>query len=355
MGTFDIQYTSGSLPPLLVNVNQQGPIRITLPTSSVHSASFNNSYITNTVSISGSNNAPISIQNSTLGSVLINANSSGSNSSLTIGNSLIVGGSGSPPGIFMSQSGGIGTSRFLFSSMMIGSSHTASLDAVTGSGDGILNVGLVGVGLFVSGTAPSTVSTSTAGMFVGAYNETSSFLVGANTRSLADPTFVKFAVGAGNSSTRLTALWVSSSGQTFSRRGIFTSGSGTNPAFVYTGSVQGTGSIDILSGSLTLNNGAKLYTGASTGSIGEVLKRTANGVEWQSDNSGSTIDTGSLATTGSNTFRGTETISGSIYLNTITGSGTAAGPLFSNFTQSGVVSGFRDGGNLFMFRNSSLS
>ena len=295
-GTFDIQYPSGGLPPSLLNVNQQGGIRIQLPTASVHSASFSNSYITNTVTISGSNNSPITISNSTLGSVVIKADSSGSNSTLSINNSLIVGGSGNAPGIFMSQSA-FGTSRFINASMMVGSFHTASLDAVTGSGGGINNIGLVGCGLFVSGTAASTVTQTSAGMFVGQFNEITSFVAGGTTRSLADPNIVKFAVGAGtNASSRLTALWVSSSGQTFSRRGIFASGSGTNPAFVYTGSVQGTGSIDVLGGSLTLQSGSlsiisgSLTIGNSAVNTNRIFQRGGNAQIASEGGGGSTYE-----------------------------------------------------------------
>ena len=87
--------------------------------------------------------------------------------------------------------------------IFVGSNITASMEVSASSNlANLYNTAVIGSGLIVSGTMGA--SSLSASMFVGQYNETG---------SLADPTQVKFAVGAGTSNTaRKTAFYVSASG-----------------------------------------------------------------------------------------------------------------------------------------------
>lgn len=135
-------------------------------------------------------------------SIKVNALLSGSSTGTSVGiNNNNLGGAAH----LIQFEGSSSVARNFSQNIIIGNANTASLTSVAGASittGSLLNTAILGSNLIVSGTM-SNASLS-ASVFVGQYNETG---------SLADPTQVKFAVGAGTTNAaRLTPFYVSASG-----------------------------------------------------------------------------------------------------------------------------------------------
>jgi hypothetical protein len=142
-------------------------------------------------------------------SIRISASLSGSSTGTSVGvNNNNLGGASH----LIQFEGSSSVARNFSQNTILGNSNTASLTSVSGASittGSLLNTAILGSNLVVSGTM-SNASLS-ASVFVGQYNETG---------SLADPTRIKFAVGAGTSNTaRKTSFYVSGSGDVIIRPG----------------------------------------------------------------------------------------------------------------------------------------
>ena len=176
-------------------------------TSSV--TSFGSNFLGGTVTITGSATSNVTINANSVDSITIanNWSGSGANQSIQVTNNIIK----SVGGTFASliDFGGFTTNanaRLFNNNLLVGIQHTASLVASASSAvSNLLNTSIIGSNLIVSGTMLN--NSTSASMFVGQFNETG---------SLADPSQIKFAVGAGlSSATRLTPVYVSGSGEVF--------------------------------------------------------------------------------------------------------------------------------------------
>ena len=102
--------------------------------------------------------------------------------------------------VLIATTGSSTAAKTIASSMFIGTNNTASLEAASNSN--LAGTIVLGSNLVVSGTLGA--NSQSGSVFVGQFNETG---------SLADPSQIKFAVGAGlTSATRETAFYVSQSG-----------------------------------------------------------------------------------------------------------------------------------------------
>ena len=206
-GTFANTYSTASRAPILTQNNQIGAVAFLIPNTTA-SATLSSNYIGGAITITGSSVLANNITQNSIDNVTIENNFSGSGASqnITVSNNIIKGNTGTGVALIKFGSTTINTNARQFSNnLVVGTNITASLEQLNGTGH-LSNTAIIGSGLIVSGTMPQSVSGNqlSASMFVGQFNETG---------SLADPSQIKFAVGAGlTSATRKTPFYVSQSG-----------------------------------------------------------------------------------------------------------------------------------------------
>ena len=185
---------NNNVAPSTLIVSASSPITI----ASNFIAGASNTYITNTTATSSFSFNVLNGAN-----IRVNALLSGSSTGTSVGiNNNNLGGTNH----LIQFEGSSSVARNFSQNIIVGAANTASLTSVAGASittGSLLNTAILGSNLVVSGTM-SNASLS-ASVFVGQYNETG---------SLADPSQIKFAVGAGTSNTaRKTPFFVRNTGE----------------------------------------------------------------------------------------------------------------------------------------------
>lgn len=198
--------TSSAVPVFTNNVLLSG-ITTNIPnTSSVTTLTSN--FVGGAITVTGSGVTAVNINQNNIDSVqIINdfTSSTGVNQQVSVTGNLIKG--GVTAGTLLAQIKFAGTgsgsnTRQFASNIMFGCANTASLEATGTSLQNLLNTGIIGSSLIVSGTMAS--NSLSASMFVGQFNDT----------TLADASLYKFIVGTGTTNAaRRTSFLVSGSGE----------------------------------------------------------------------------------------------------------------------------------------------
>ena len=210
-GLFSVSSTTASATPVLNNNFLASSISANIPnTSSVTTLTSN--FVGGAITVTGSALSNVIVNFNNIDSVTIINDftaSTGANQQVSVNNNLIKGGTTTTTlaQIKFAGTGSGSNSRQFNNNIMFGSANTASLEATATANGNMLNTAIIGSNLIVSGTMAS--NSTAASMFVGQFNETG---------SLADPSQIKFAVGAGTTTTtRSTPLYVSASGDVIMR------------------------------------------------------------------------------------------------------------------------------------------
>jgi len=194
---------SGSVPQIngLINLGNYIASGSGTGTNGISSTFANGGITVTNTSPNGSTTISTSNINATTAIRHAASGSTAGNGNLTISTSNL-GGS-----LLINTTGSSTAAKTIAQSMFIGTANTASLEAATNSN--LAGVAVIGSNLIISGTmAANSLSGS---VFVGQFNETG---------SLADPSQIKFAVGAGiTSGSRKTPFYVSGSGEVVIRPG----------------------------------------------------------------------------------------------------------------------------------------
>ena len=219
IGNFNSSYTTASSPIVLINNFVGGAVNNAIPnTSSV--TTLNSNFVGGTVITTGSATSAVNIILNNIDAAIITNNFTGSGASqaVSVSSNIIKGGTTQPnfAQIKFASTSSNTNSRTFVNNIMFGPANIASLEAsgAVGATSHLLNTAIIGSNLVVSGTMAS--NSTSASMFVGQFNETG---------SLADPSQIKFAVGAGTTNAaRKTPFFVSQSGEVV----IAAPGGGTN-------------------------------------------------------------------------------------------------------------------------------
>jgi len=240
-------YSTASSAPNLTNNMLVSSITNNL-INTTSSINVNTNFVGGPITITGSGPSNVSVNFNNIDTVVIENSwtGSGANQTVTVQNSIIKAPTGTSQALIkFASTGSSSNTRVFGSNILFGANLTASLEASGTANGNIYNTALIGAGLIVSGTQAN--NSLSASMFVGQFNETGSF---------ADPSLIKFAVGAGTSNTvRKTALFVSRSGETV----IAAAGGGENSRG---NSVFGVNYVKIGQNTVNSNTSVAAYNGS---------------------------------------------------------------------------------------------